>query len=131
MAMQGPHPPEFGPDIPPGDVQDTFSELAELRDDELIDASGDLGPWALLWGSLGVVSSLLLHGPIICVIQAVMCGAALIAWLLTRRRARAGTPQSATMAWAGLLAGFVGLGLGFAGLVGHPLFGWGWSWQVH
>jgi len=61
MSTEFPHPPEFGPDIPAGDVQASFSELSELRDNELIDASGNIGPWGLLWGSLGVVCSLLLE----------------------------------------------------------------------
>ncbi len=132
MTMAGgPHPPEFGPDMPPGDVPAVFSELAELRDGEVIDESGDIGPWALVWGSLGVVSSLLLHGPIIFLIEAVLCGAAFIAWLLSRRRERAGTPQANALALAGLLLGLLGLGLGVAGLVGHPPFGLGWSWTIH
>jgi len=121
VSAPGPHPPEFGPDIPAGDVQSSPSELAEMRDGELIDASGDVGPWALLWGSLGVAFSLVVHGPIVFLTAMMMCGAAFIAWLLCRRRSRGGTPQSGTMAWAGLLLGLLGLGLGFAGLVGHPL----------
>jgi hypothetical protein len=80
---------------------------------------------------LGLAVSLLAHGPLIFLAAMVFCGAAFIAWLLCRRRAVAGTPQSSTMAWVGLLLGLLGLALGFAGLVGHPLFGLGWSWQIH
>jgi hypothetical protein len=130
-SMMGPgHQVDVGPVVPDGNVQDSFSEVAELRD-EVLDESGDLGRWALVWGSLGVVFALLLHGPVLFAVGAVICGAAVLANLLSRRRWRAGTPQSRTMAWAGLALGLLGLALGFAGLVGHPLFGWGWSWRAH
>jgi hypothetical protein len=126
-SMMGPgQQVNFGPDIPPGDVEATFTEVAELHD-EVLEQFSDLGRWALGWGALGVVFSLLLHGPVFFVASAVLCGAAGIAWLLSHRRFVAGTPQSRAMAWAGFVLGLLGLALAFAGLVGHPLFGLGWK----
>jgi hypothetical protein len=111
-------------------VQAGFSEVAGLRD-AVYDASSDLGRWTLAWGLICVLVGLLLHGPGFFVAQLVLCGAAFIAWLLCGRRFRAGIPQSRGLAWAGLLLALLGLGLGLAGAIGDPLFGWGWSWQIH
>jgi hypothetical protein len=130
VVPPGPPPPHFGPAIPDGDVKATFTEVDELRD-EVFDYSSDLGRWALFWGSLGLVLSLLLHGPVFFIAEAVVCGAAFFAWLLSRRRTAAGMHQSVNLAWVGLLLGILALGLAFAGLIGHPLLGLGWSWQAH
>lgn len=119
----------YGPDIPPGDVQATFSEADELRD-EVYDTSGDLGRWALAWGVIGAAFSLFLHGPGFFVVQLILCGAAFLAWLLCRRRWHADIPQSPLLAWVGLLLALVGLGLGLAGAIGHPLIGWGVTWKL-
>ena len=128
MSMP-PHPPEFGPDIPSGDVQAALSEVDELRGG-VYDASSDLGRWALAWGLIGVLVGLLLHGPAFFAAQLVLCGAAFIAWLLCGRRYRAGTPQSRGMAWIGLLLALLSLGPGFAGAIGHPLVSFGLTWRV-
>ena len=45
MSTQVPQP-HLGPDLPPGNVQDGFSEVAGLRD-AVYDTSSDLGRWAL------------------------------------------------------------------------------------
>ena len=133
MSTSGPLLPgqhiDYGPDMPAGDVPATFTEVDELHD-EVLDQSSDLGRWALAWGLIAVVFALLLHGPVLFVGQLVLCGAAFVCWLLCRRRARAGTPQSPTLAWLGLILALAALGLGFAGLAGHPLLGWGWSWKA-
>ena len=114
------------PPLPPGHA---FSDLDELRD-EPADDSVDLGPWALAWGLLAIVLALLLHGLWFFVIDLVLWTLASGAWLLSRRRARAGLSQSHALAWIGLLLAQVGLVIAIAGATGHPLFGWGWSWVV-
>jgi hypothetical protein len=113
----------------PTDVGDAFTEVAGLRD-EGIDESGDLGPWVLGWGLASLIFSLLFHGPVFFVLSLLLSGAAIIARLLCGRRRRADIPQSRRMARVGLALALVGLGLACAGLVGHPLFGLGWSWQA-
>ena len=128
MSTQVPQP-HLGPDLPPGNVQDGFSEVAGLRD-AVYDTSSDLGRWALAWGLISVLVGLLLHGPVFFVAQLVLCGAALIAWLLCGRRLRAGIPQSRGLAWTGLLLALLGLGLGFAGAIGHPLVSFGMTWRL-
>jgi hypothetical protein len=128
MSMQGPQP-HFGPDLPPGNVQAGFSEVAGLRG-AAYDVSSDLGRWALAWGSVGALVGLLLHGPVFFVAQLVLCGAAFIAWLLCGRRLQAGIPQSRGLAWAGLLLALLALGLGFAGAIGHPLVSFGVTWRL-
>lgn len=130
MSMANyPHPPEFGPDIPAGDVQAAFSEEDALRDG-VYDTSSDLGRWALAWGVIGLLVGLLLHGPGFLPAQLFLCGAAFIAWLLCGRRYRAELPQSRSLAWIGLLFGLVGMGLGIAGAAGHPLVSFGVTWRV-
>jgi hypothetical protein len=130
MSMANyPHPPEFGPDIPGGDVQAALSEVDELRGG-VYDTSSDLGRWTLAWGLIGVLVGLLLHGPVFFVAQLVLCGAAFVAWLLCGRRFRAGIPQSRGWAWTGLLLALLGLGLGFAGAIGHPLVSFGVTWRL-
>lgn len=124
-----PHPPEFGPEIPGGDVQAAFSEVDVLRDG-VYDTSSDLGRWALAWGLIGMLVGMLLHGPAFFVLQLVLCGAALIAGLLCGRRYRVGIPQSRALAWIGLALALLGLGLGFAGAIGHPLVSFGVTWKV-
>lgn len=128
MSTQGPQP-HLGPDLPPGNVQAGFSEVAGLRD-AVYDASSDLGRWTLAWGLIGVLVGLLLHGPGFFVAQLVLCGAAFIAWLLCGRRFRAGIAQSRGLAWTGLLLALLGLGLGFAGAIGHPLVSFGVTWRL-
>jgi hypothetical protein len=103
--------------------------VAGLRD-AVYDASSDLGRWTLGWGLICVLAGLLLHGPGFFVAQLVLCGAAFIAWLLCGRRFRAGIPQSRGLAWTGLLLALLGLSLGFAGAIGHPLVSFGVTWRL-
>ena len=133
MSTSGPLLPgqhiDYGPDMPAGDVPATFTEVDELHD-EVLDQSSDLGRWALAWGLIAVVFALLLHGrssssgssysaarP-----SSAGCSAA-----VARERARPSRPP--WPGWACILA-LAALGLGFAGLAGHPLLGWGWSWKA-
>jgi hypothetical protein len=118
-----------GPLMHEGDVQATFSEVDGLRD-QPADESVNLGPWALAWGVLGIAIALLLHGFWFFVIGVVLWALASGAWLLCRRRARAGLRQSQALAWIGLLLAQLSLVAAVAGVTGHALFGWGWSWIV-
>jgi hypothetical protein len=52
------------------------------------------------------------------------------AWLLSRRRARAGIRQSQPLAWVGLVLAQGSLVVAVAGVTGHAFFHWGWSWVV-
>jgi hypothetical protein len=128
MSTQGPQP-HLGPDLQPGNVQAGFSEVAGLRD-AVYDASSDLGRWTLGWGLICVLFGLLLHGPGFVVAQFVLCGAAGIASLLCGRRLRAGIPQSRGLAWTGLVLALLGLGVGLAGAIGHPLISFGVTWRL-
>jgi len=130
MSAAGtPHPPEFGPDIPGGDVQAALSDVDELRLG-VYDTSSDLGRWTLLWGLICLFVGLLLHGPAFFVANLVLCGVAVFAWLLCGRRCRAAIPQSRGLAWFGLLLALIGLGLGLAGASGDPLISFGVTWRV-
>ena len=127
--MQGTPQSPFGSAVPPTSAKAGVSELDPIGGQ--IDASGALGPWALLWGGLALACALLLHGPVFVLLALGLCGAAGIAALLSRRRSRAGTSQSRPLALLGLCLALVTLALIVALLVGHPLVEWGWAWRFH
>jgi hypothetical protein len=120
---------KYGPLMYEGDVQATHSDLDELRD-QPVDDSVDLGPWALGWGLGGLLVALLLHGFWFFVANVILWVLASGAWLLCRRRARAGIRQSQALAWVGLLLTQASLVVAIAGVTGHALFHWGSSWIV-
>jgi len=130
--MQGQPPPQspFASPVPPSSARSGVSELDATRG-QPVDASGDLGPWVLVWGGLAVAVALLLHGPVFIVLALGLCGAAGIAALLSRRRTRAGTSQSRVLALAGVCLAVVALALVVMSLVGHPPVEWGWAWRFH
>ena len=127
--MQGTPQSPFGSVVPPSSARAGVSELDPIGGQ--VDASGDLGPWALLWGGLALACALFLHGPVLVLVALGLCGAAGIAALLSRRRSRAGTSQSRPLALLGVCLALVTLALIVALLVGHPLVEWGWAWRFH
>jgi hypothetical protein len=129
--LQGPPPPQspFASPVSPSGAKGGVSELDPTGAQP--DASGDLGPWALLWGGLALACALFLHGPVFVLVALGLCGAAGIAALLSRRRFRAGTSQSRALALLGLCLALIALALIVAALVGHPLVEWGWAWRFH
>jgi drug/metabolite transporter (DMT)-like permease len=115
--------------VPPSSARSGVSELDPAGRQP--DASGDLGPWVLLWGGLALAVALFLHGPVFFLASLGLCGAAAIAALLSRRRFRAGTPQRRVLALLGVCLALLTLALLVARLVGHPLVEWGWAWRFH
>ena len=129
--MQGAPAPQspFGSMVPPSSARAGVSELDPGGAQP--DASGDLGPWVLVWGGLGLACALFLHGPVFVLVTLGLCGAAGIAALLSRRRSRAGTRQSRALALLGACLALAALALIVAVVVGHPLVEWGWAWRFH
>ncbi len=129
--MQGAQPPHspFGSVVPPSSAKPGVSDLDPTGAQP--DASGDLGPWTLLWGGLALACALFFHGPVLILVALGLCGTAGVAALLSRRRFRAGTPQSRGLALLGVCLSLVALALIVVTLAGHPLAEWGWAWRFH
>jgi len=120
----------FASPVAPSSSADGVSEL-DPTSARPVDASGDLGPWALLWGGLALAFALFLHGPVLALLTLALCGAAGIAALLSRRRSRAGTSQTRALALLGLCFALAALVLVIAALAGHEAVSWGWAWRFH